>query len=396
MKRSIMIFSESESWNGAEKFWSEAIDQPAFAEFAVHVMMPLTEGNQARKKSIEDAGGTVHLSRRSGRLVRSIASAVLSRLTGSSADVINQPWFRCLVNAPPDLAWFHLAGIGEVGWLNYATELCRRHGIPYWLVVQHSPENFFFGNDEQRRQGQKILESADRVIFISRKNREAVERALGQSLANAWMARNALRAEFIERAAKSAQESPVRADGTARLINLARLDPTCKGQHLMLAALADPIWKHRDWTLLLQGGGCHAELLPKLIHYYGLGQRVVNADHVADVVPALAGSDLLLLPSLSEGTPYALIESMACARPAVATAVGGNPELVEEGRTGWLSPSTEAADFGAAMERAWNARVKWHEFGAEAQRRVHAGYDLRQTLPELAKVLLADATRRVQ
>ena len=63
-----------------------------------------------------------------------------------------------------------------------------------------------------------------------------------------------------------------------------------------------------------------------------------------------------------------LLEAFWYGRPAVVTDVGGNYELVEEGKTGFLSPSAEL--FGEALERAWEARQSWPNLGEEAARRV--------------------------
>ncbi len=52
-------------------------------------------------------------------------------------------------------------------------------------------------------------------------------------------------------------------------------------------------------------------------------------------------ADVVLLPALFEGMPNALLEAMACARPILATEVGGIPDLIQHGRTGWLLPPEE-------------------------------------------------------
>jgi hypothetical protein len=66
---------------------------------------------------------------------------------------------------------------------------------------------------------------------------------------------------------------------------------------------------------------------------------------------------------------------------------------VVEGRTGWLSESTEAAHLASALERAWSARGSWPRCGAEARARVAAGYDLDGTLPPIIDALRHDARR---
>ncbi|MFX9608461.1 glycosyltransferase family 4 protein, partial [Acinetobacter baumannii] len=74
--------------------------------------------------------------------------------------------------------------------------------------------------------------------------------------------------------------------------------------------------------------------------------------HTENVLSMIAEQDLLLMPSLAEGMPFAMLESMACARPALGTPVGGIPELVWENRTGWLARTTDVGDVQEAIERA--------------------------------------------
>jgi glycosyltransferase involved in cell wall biosynthesis len=68
-----------------------------------------------------------------------------------------------------------------------------------------------------------------------------------------------------------------------------------------------------------------------------------------DVPRIMHGLDLFVLPSLAEGISNTLLEAMASGLPVVATAVGGNPELVEEGVTGTLVPADDPGRLAAAI-----------------------------------------------
>ncbi len=82
------------------------------------------------------------------------------------------------------------------------------------------------------------------------------------------------------------------------------------------------------------------------------GVRLVMAGQAGDVAPYYAAADLLVLPSLSEGSPNALLEAMTAGVPAVATRVGGVPEIVSDGETALLVPAAQPDALAAAISRA--------------------------------------------
>ena len=65
----------------------------------------------------------------------------------------------------------------------------------------------------------------------------------------------------------------------------------------------------------------------------------------------MAAGDLFVLPSLSEGLPTVVCEAMNCARPVVATAVDGTPEIVRDGETGLLIAPGDPGALAAAIAR---------------------------------------------
>jgi glycosyltransferase involved in cell wall biosynthesis len=60
-------------------------------------------------------------------------------------------------------------------------------------------------------------------------------------------------------------------------------------------------------------------------------------------------SDVIVMPSLREGLPYVLLEALALARPVVGTPVGGIPEVVKHGETGFLVPPKDSESLAEAV-----------------------------------------------
>jgi glycosyltransferase involved in cell wall biosynthesis len=156
----------------------------------------------------------------------------------------------------------------------------------------------------------------------------------------------------------------------AQVIEMAcvgRLRAGDKGQHLLLAALAEEPWRSRSYRLSFYGEGPDRKYLEELVEFYGLGEKVHFAGHTKDVGEIWRRSHLAVQPSFVEGAPQSLLEAMLCRRPCVATAVSGIPEWVEEGKTGFLAEAPTVHHLRLALERAWENRHRWREM-AEAAR----------------------------
>jgi glycosyltransferase involved in cell wall biosynthesis len=116
----------------------------------------------------------------------------------------------------------------------------------------------------------------------------------------------------------------------------------------LLDALAALRERGVDALLLLVGDGDDRERLERLAHGRGLARSVLFLGYQEDVARWYAACDVILLTSANEGTPVTLIEALAAGRPVVATRVGGVPDVVDDGVTGFL---VRAGDTHAIAER---------------------------------------------
>jgi glycosyltransferase involved in cell wall biosynthesis len=129
--------------------------------------------------------------------------------------------------------------------------------------------------------------------------------------------------------------------------------------------------------LRLVGGGALADSLARFARTHGLTESVHFAGEQKSVLPFLHDADVFVLPSHEEGLSNALLEGMAAGLPAVATRVGGNPELVEDGVSGILVPSREPRALGQALRVYLEDAERAARDGAAGRRRVveHFSFD---------------------
>src|SRR5262249_17268086 len=99
-----------------------------------------------------------------------------------------------------------------------------------------------------------------------------------------------------------------------------------------------------------------------------LGQR-------RDLPSLLPCCDLFVLSSISEGLSFAILEAMAAGLPIVATRVGGNCQLVEDGINGLLVNARDPSELGLALRRLLEDSVERLRMGREGRRTVEQNHD---------------------
>jgi glycosyltransferase involved in cell wall biosynthesis len=179
-----------------------------------------------------------------------------------------------------------------------------------------------------------------------------------------------------------------------RIIGLTARMTAQKGHRYLLGALPALVERMPRLRCLFVGDGpLRAELEHEAtrLGVAGVCRFTGARSDVADVVSLF---DVAVLPSLSEGLPFALLEAMALGKPVVATDVGGNPEVVADGETGFIVPPRHPEALARAitilLEQPLTARAMGQRGGA----RVRERFTLTQMHESLERLYVSTLQRK--
>ncbi|MBB1060614.1 glycosyltransferase [Marilutibacter spongiae] len=149
-----------------------------------------------------------------------------------------------------------------------------------------------------------------------------------------------------------------------------------KNHAMLLEAFARVHAERPRARLLLVGSGALAGQLAGQAAGLGVADAVRFLGNRPDIHQILPALDAAVLASRSEGMSNAILEAMACGLPMVATAVGGNLQLVRDGATGFLVPSDDHGAMGDAMGRLADEPLLRAGLGQAARRRIESEFSL--------------------
>jgi glycosyltransferase involved in cell wall biosynthesis len=148
-----------------------------------------------------------------------------------------------------------------------------------------------------------------------------------------------------------------------------RLSPE-KGFEVLVKAAELVLREHPSAGFVLFGDGPERANLQKQINAAGLGQSFVLAGFRADLDRFLPHFDLLALSSYTEGMPNVVLEAFAAGVPVAATAVGGTPEIIEDGVSGYLVPPGDAESLAERIMAALDDSDELPGMGRRGRMRV--------------------------
>ena len=128
--------------------------------------------------------------------------------------------------------------------------------------------------------------------------------------------------------------------------------------------------------LLMIGDGPERSGAERRLRELGLEERVAFLGKQESFAELLAASDVFLLPSEQESFGLAALEALSCGVPVVASNIGGIPELVEHGETGYLAPAGEVGTMAAHVLNLVRDAARWQSFSQRARERVLERFQL--------------------
>jgi glycosyltransferase involved in cell wall biosynthesis len=238
------------------------------------------------------------------------------------------------------------------------------------------------------------LRSYERIVAVSEGVREYLLRA-GVRAEKISMIRNGIDLRTFDRASAGVKEEL--GWSAYPLVGLVGRLSIEKGVDIFLAAAARVLAELPDTKFVVVGDGPDRAKLDALIDQLGIGGSVHMLGRRDDMPAVYASLDLMVSSSRREGLPMAILEAMASRVPLIATAVGGVPTVVLDGRTGVLVPEVDAALLANGITELLRDSALRERLGSAARQLVEDEFSAQRMTADYLRVYeaaIASAARR--
>lgn len=362
--KSVLIACDVTAHGGVSVYLSQLARAARLSGWKAAILLDDGPGSDPVERFLSQRGAPVrrapiHRDRRSDQDVRRLFGAILEA-------------------ERPDLVH---AVLGSSRSLLAPRETCLQRSVPLVMTEQYVARDYPIP-EETRRRIRRIYGQAAAVVFVCEEN---------ESLARAHFGFSSTRALVIPNSVDRAVRRPRRDRSSRKALTVARLTPQ-KGIDILIRAAA--ALRSEGVRISVAGDGKLRRPLQSLARSLGLGEsRVRFLGWREDVPELLAAHDLFILPSRTEGRPFALLEALSAGLPCIATAVSGIPETLGHGRAGELVPPEDPAALAAAIDGFFSDPTPlWNKADAAADQ-PRLDFDAERNLKRLIDVW-AEATER--
>ncbi len=278
-----------------------------------------------------------------------------------AAKIMRKPFFVKVVG---DYAWEQ--GTQRYGIRETLDEFVRSRHVPFQVSALRSV--------------QAAVARAARTVIVPSEYLRGIVAAWGIPPEHMTVVYNAMQAEpagTLPSAAASASRP--------RVVSAGRLVPW-KGMSGIIDAMVAVRGGIPDATLLIAGGGPDRDSLEQYAHArLGSAATILGPLSHADTLALVADADVFVLNSTYEGLSHLLIEALSLGKAVIATAVGGNPELVEDGKNGLLVPPGDRDALADAITHLLST----------PEHRAVLGTAARDSMERFTTAAMADATVKI-
>jgi glycosyltransferase involved in cell wall biosynthesis len=347
--RPILFYStmDGNPWGGSEELWFEAAMGMAQAGCSVAASVRKWPNPAGQLAQLRSRNVTVH--------ERAVPAAPL-RALHLIYPAARLGWLRAI---RPRFAVISQGANWEIETIEIAENLIRLD-IPY-VIISQCAYPWYWPSDDAALRMRNAFRNAQSSYFVSKANLALTELQVGAAIPNGKVVWNPFRVDY-------SQPIPWPEEDTLRLACVGRLEPGFKGQDLLLEALSAPLWRERKLHVTFYGAGGNAEIVRAIHARWQLPH--VSFGGFMEPSEIWRHNHALILASRAEGLPITVVEAMLCGRPCIVTGVGGNPEVLDEGITGFLANEVTAAGIGNALERAWQRKDEWKSMGQRGAVRI--------------------------
>lgn len=256
----------------------------------------------------------------------------------------------------------------------YGWVVARLAGIPLIATIHGKS---YFADKGRRRAAYRIVSRSGQFVAVSQDLKRFVSARVGIPVQRIEVIYNGVaRAPLVSEEDRQACRAELDLRPESPILGVVGSLYPVKGHQYVLEAMPAVLRACPEAVLLVAGRGELDVALKEQAKRLGIERHVRFLGMRHDIPRLLAVMDLFVLPSLSEGLSLALLEAMAAGKPVVASRVGGNPELIVEGRTGILVEAGDVRGLADGIVRLLADRPMLQRFGREGAVRVNAQFSI--------------------
>jgi L-malate glycosyltransferase len=346
----------SAAWGGSEELWYQSAVKAIEENHKIAVFIYDWEHEPAAIRSLRKKGALICKRKRNTSLSRRLIIRVAGLFRFDQKLFLN-PYNKVRKFRPDriiitDGATYYTA---NDQWLR---NLLTAHFAGQYIIICQGNGAYHFPNC--REHAVLLFGGAKRIVFVADNNRYQAFHQLAFELSNTVVVQNPVNLTSFQ-----PLPYPEIADGCIHFAVVGRLMVSDKGQDIVVAMMAEDFWRTANVVIHIYGSGSDINYLKDLIRFYNVESKVIIEGH-ASIEEIWSLCHALLMPSIIEGTPLTLLESMSLGRVCIVTDVGGNREWIKDGENGFLIAAPTQTLFSSGLKKAIERCEHWPKIAEQA------------------------------